>query len=190
MSEILLSILIPGIPSRFSKLKNLICEFQRQIGSDSRVEVLSLIDNKKRSIGMKREALVQASIGRFVAFCDDDDRPRHDYVSELVNAAESNPNVDVIVFNQRAILDGIGFDVRFGLEYENEQANGVQDILRKPFHVCAWRSDLAKKYHFPDSMYGEDWEWAKQLVEEAKTQHRIEKVLHEYRFDSKLSEAK
>lgn len=204
----LLSVLIPSVPSRLGMLSCLMDELQHQIGSLP-VEVLAFTDNKKRTIGEKRDALVQMANGKYFAFCDDDDWPMPEYVEEIVTAIRLNeketelcrgvvyPNnmVDVIVFNQQVSLNGKEFTVRFGLEYENEQANLDENgsypsvVHRAPFHVCAWRSDLAKKYRFEKSQYGEDWAWSKQLIAEAKTQHRIEKTLHRYVFDDRVTEA-
>ena len=55
--EILLSILIPSIPSRFEMVRALVEKLELQIG-DLPVEILVFLDNKRRSIGMKRDALV------------------------------------------------------------------------------------------------------------------------------------
>ncbi len=196
MSEILLSILIPSIPSRFEAAQRLVKELERQIGSLP-VEVLLFMDNKKRSIGMKRDALVQMANGRFLCFCDDDDIPSPDYIDELHEAVLSHGySVDVIVFDQLVrINDKNPFVVRFGLENENEQVKvdplgEYMNINRKPFHVCPWRSELVKKYRFPDFNYSEDWKWVEQFVNLPLRQHRIEKILHEYVFDDAVTEAK
>lgn len=220
--KILFSVLIPSVPSRLGTLSYLMDELQRQIGNLP-VEVLAFTDNKKRTIGEKRDALVQMANGKYLAFCDDDDWPLPEYIDEIVGVireqrcpqchglsvgcgvirpqecgvcdSTGKTDVDVIVFNQQVSLNGKEFTVRFGLEYENEQAGVDVDgnyppvVHRAPFHVCAWRSDLAKKYRFEKSQYGEDWAWSKQLVAEAKTQHRIEKTLHRYIFDDRVTEA-
>ena len=49
----ILSILIPSIPSRFKLVQKLYKTIEGQI-RDREVEILVLIDNKKRSIGAKR----------------------------------------------------------------------------------------------------------------------------------------
>ena len=69
MTEIQLSILIPCIPSRFDKAKNLISKLQENI-ADKKIEVLCLIDNKVKSIGEKRDDLVQVSNGKYFMFLD------------------------------------------------------------------------------------------------------------------------
>ena len=69
--EIKLAILIPSIPSRFKRFERLFERINDQATkSDMVVEVLGLFDNKKRSIGHKRDALVQMSKGDYVCFCD------------------------------------------------------------------------------------------------------------------------
>ncbi len=192
---ILFSILIPSIPSRFGMAQKLVQKLEAQIG-DFPVEVLVFIDNKKRSIGMKRDALVQMTQGSHLAFCDDDDDVNFDYVSEIVSAIRANPDIDVIVFDQRVFLNKEKpFIVHFGLEFENEQSNvnpdGTRaDIKRLPFQVCAWKSSIAKASRFPDVNYSEDSAWLNPMWKNAKSQHRINKVLHEYHYSDSVSEAK
>ncbi len=192
--EILLSVLIPSIPSRFEMARALIEKLESQIG-DLPVEFLYFGDNKKRSIGMKRDALVQLAQGKMLAFADDDDFVHPTYCLEIVNAIRGNPDVDVIVFNQHASINGNKFTVRFGLEYENQQASkgpdGLYcDITRKPFHVCPWRRELAQMYRFEDCNYGEDWLWVEQLIKNAKSQYRVDRILHTYMYSDKTTEAR
>jgi len=79
--------------------------------------------------------------------------------------------------------------VSFGLGQENMNIvpNGV--TLRNAWHICAWRRDMAVTARFPDIMDGEDWEWARQLCEQAKHEHHINKVLHYYFFRPTETEA-
>jgi len=187
-----LSILIPSLVSRDSLRKALLNKIMLQIGPMTDVEVLVWIDNKRRSIGRKRDDLVQMASGKFLAILDDDDDVSGDYVAELRSAALANPEADVIVFDQIAQMgDWKPFRVRFGIEFENQAAadGGGRDITRKPWHLCAWRSDLAKMARFPDISYGEDAAWAAQLWPKVKRQVRIDKVLHHYRWSPSVTEA-
>lgn len=186
--SIALSVLVPSIPSRFDKFQRIFAKLQNQ--ADGRdVEILGLFDNKKRSIGLKRDALVQASVGRYVAFVDDDDNISPDYILRILQAMQTDP--DVITFKQNCIVDGEQCLVDFDLNHaENEEFTPGGSIKRLPFHVCAFRGDIARKYHFPDSMYGEDWEWCVQVLQDVKTQHKIDEVLHIYIYDSQVTEAK
>ena len=66
-----LSIIIPAVPSRFEKARKLF-EFM-QANSTDEVEILLLFDNKKRSIGKKREAILELAQGDYFWMVDDDD---------------------------------------------------------------------------------------------------------------------
>jgi glycosyltransferase involved in cell wall biosynthesis len=182
-----LSILIPSVPSRFKKMEKLFKKLESQGGD---VEILVFTDNKKRSIGYKRDALVQIARGDYLAFVDDDDDISGDYVKEILSSLEG----DIVVFKSEATLNGKKLIVDFDKDYENEEVTpdgegGLRDVKRRPFHVCVWKSSLAKKFHFPDSNYGEDWKWCEQVLGEVKTQTKINKVLHYYNFKNELSEA-
>lgn len=183
-----LSILVPSIPSRFEKFQRIFAKLQHQI-QDRDVEILGLFDNKKRSIGLKRDALVQSSKGEYVAFVDDDDNISPDYIVKLLQAMLSKP--DVITFKQTSIINGEQCVVDFDLRHkENEPFVPGSVVKRRPFHVCAFKGDIARKYHFPDKMYGEDWAWCEQVLKDVKTQVKIDEIIHVYIFDSEVTEAK
>ena len=193
MTPPLLSVLIPATPKRYhSHLWPLWQKLQRQIDAmqtDGAVELLVFLDNRQRSIGEKRDALVQMSRGQFVAFCDDDDDVAEDYVAQLVAAIRSaGEEHSVITFDQRVVLDGIDATCSFSLLHPNEPFKRPT-FRRNAWHVCAWRGDLARRYRFPATNYGEDWAWARHLVMEARGQIRIPKVLHTYCYDEQVSEA-
>jgi hypothetical protein len=76
-----LSILTPAVPSRIFQLQKLCFELEGQI-KGLPVEHLALLDNKRRTVGEKRDALLRAARGRYVAFVDDDDDVSDDYVFE------------------------------------------------------------------------------------------------------------
>ena len=189
-----LSILTPSVPSRIKDgLRNVMDKIEKQIKDNNlekKVEHLIVIDNKVRTIGRKRDNLVQCAIGQYVAFVDDDDDVSDEYVLELVNAIKNNPHVDVITFKQNCFIENYPKAiVNFGLNYENEAYVPNTEFKRKPYHVCAWKTTLAQKYRFPSSNYGEDAGWLSQLWEVAKTEYHIDKVLHAYVHSVGNSEA-
>jgi hypothetical protein len=191
-----LSILIPSIPSRVEKY--LLPLFKKLEGqAENRpVEILSLLDNKKRSIGLKRQSLVSEARGEYITFVDDDDDVSDDYVDQILRArAGALFAPDVITFDQVSSIDGKPFKVSFGLNNVNQEAGWLEvdkkyrDIQRRPFHVCAWRRAIADGLEFPDASYGEDWYWAENMCKRAMTEIHIDSVLHFYRFDNKVTEA-
>ena len=182
-----LSILIPSIPSRFDRAIKLYKEIEEKTnGMD--VEILMFTDNKKRTIGEKREALKNISNGKYFMFVDDDDSLLN--VEKLYE--ETQNDVDVITFKQRCRNnDGSHYIVTFGLgnEVEHKTVDGrYVDIKRPPFHICAWNKKF-KEYSFAPINYAEDWEFIKQVLPLAKTEIFIDDVIHSYNFDKNITEA-
>lgn len=181
----LLSILICSIPSRFDKARKLY-EDIAAMSDGLDIEILILTDNKTRSIGAKREALKNISRGKYFFFVDDDDSLYS--IKEIYEACKSD--VDVITFKIRCQnSNGSTFVVTVGLgnEIEHKSVDGnYVDLKRPPFLQAVWNAKY-KDIHFPDLMYGEDWEFVKQI--DAKTEIHIPLVLQGYNFDPNVSEA-
>lgn len=193
--KIIFSILIPSIPSRLQQfLIPLIQKLEKQIRGRDDVEILTLLDNKQRSIGEKRDDLVQLAKGTYLAFVDDDDDVSDDYIESICSAILNNSDIDVFVFKQQASVNGSAFIVDFDIRHSNEQAEidiegKYKNINRLPFHICIWKSEIAKSERFFHCSYGEDWDWCKRLIPKVVNQHRIEKCLHFYKFDDSVTEA-
>lgn len=182
-----LSVLIPCVRSRLPKLKTLYDELEHQINGRP-VEVLALLDNKRRSVGLKRDALVQAARGDYVAFVDDDDWISSHYIDALLMAADAWP--DVIVFDTLSFINdappALG---KHSLAHENEPY-ALPEFRRKPWQMHAWKRDLAQQFHFPDRNYGEDWAWVSQMIPHAKWELRASDVpLYHYRYSDVTTEA-
>lgn len=187
MDQIILSILTPAVPSRLHQLGHLTAELASQIGSRP-VEHLVLLDNKRRTVGEKRDALLRTARGLYVAFVDDDDGISLDYVSQLLTASAGHP--DVITFWQQATVNGRTGRIEFGLGHPNEAFVPGGVARRNAWHVCAWRRALASLSHFPASNYGEDWAFAAPLCRLAGLRsHHIDATLHYYRHDARTTEA-
>ena len=186
-----LSILIPSIPSRWARAQKLYTKISAMCeGKD--IEVLLFMDNKKRTVGGKRDALVQMSKGKYFMFVDDDD----DLVSVDEIYQATFQDVDVITFKQLCANNDAHkttFVVTFGIGNENEIKKGSTfgtylDCKRPPYHVCAWNQKF-KVHRYPEISYGEDWVWVQKCLPEAKTEVFIDKILHRYDYDQNVSEA-
>jgi glycosyltransferase involved in cell wall biosynthesis len=188
-----LSVLMPSVSSRLAtKMPRVFLDLERQArGKD--VEVLVLLDDRKRSIGLKRNALVSIAQGEFIAFVDDDDRVAYDYVDRLLEKIGDCDNTlqpDVIVFDVWVS----GYHERFGLsdrlcsyDLDHEHQTLSDQYHRKPNHLMAWRTALVKQEPFSDSSSGEDTDWAHRICARFKNllrQERIDKVLYSYDFDT------
>jgi hypothetical protein len=189
----LLTVMIPAVLDRLDSL--LLKELSRQatLLPHREVEILALYDNRRRSTGLKRQALLDVAYGNFVTCLDDDDGVAPDYLECVLDAINENPDVDVIVFNSSSSLNGEPpFTVITGIEFENEQcrkdASGKWvNIHRKPWHWCVWNARLAHAATFPDGYIDDDWYWLRQMIPLVKTQHRIDKTLHYYQYNSETS---
>jgi len=181
-----LSILTPTILGREKQLKALSEKLAKQIG-ELPIEHLVFCDNRKRSIGQKRQSLVDIAIGEYIAFCDDDDNVSDNYVAELLKAIETK--ADVITFNQKAIYNKLESEVHFGIRNQDGQFNPGGITLRGPWHVCAWNRQVVKGCVFGFSNYGEDLIWCHQARKRIKTAHHINKVLHTYIHDAATTAA-
>jgi hypothetical protein len=185
-----LSILIPSIPSRWDRARKLYTKISAMCeGKD--IEVLLFMDNKKRTVGGKRDALVQMSKGKYFMFVDDDD----DLVSVDEIYQATFQDVDVITFKQLCKnKDKTSFLVTFGIGNKNEtnetqRNSGIYlDCKRPPYHICAWNQKF-KVHRYPEISYGEDWVWVQKCLPEANTEVFIDKILHRYDYDQNISEA-
>ena len=187
----LLSILIATVPNRREQLDALFNDLSSQAqayGDD--VEVLVLLDNKKRSIGLKRQALFDIAKGIYVTWIDDDDKVAPDYVDRAMEVINGSFHPDVITLKQYVYIDGNGaYELTFKAGHEVNEEIGETPATRPPWHVCIWKRETVKGVKFPDSMYGEDWAWAEQANKLIRHAKHIDHFMLTYIFDSNITEA-
>lgn len=184
----LLSILICSIPSRFEKVMKLYAEINAMV-EDRDIEILILTDNKRRTIGAKREAIKNISNGKYFVYVDDDDSLYS--LKEIYEACKND--VDVITYKIKCRnSSGKEFIVTVGLgneiEHKGDGDGNYIDLKRPPFTQAVWNARF-KHVRFPDLNYAEDTGWAEQVLKLAKTEIHIPKVLQGYNFDPLISEA-
>lgn len=175
----------PTIPGRESQVQALQAKISKQHNGE--VEHLVLCDNRSRSIGEKRQALLDIAKGQYVAFVDDDDDVEPLYVEMILNAIQRNP--DVITFRQCAIYNGTESDVHFRLGQGDGRFNANGITQRDAWHVNAWKRELVKDCKFLSVNYGEDKAWAIQARQLAKREEHIPFILHTYDHDAACTAA-
>lgn len=173
--------------SRRQTVDGLHCYIKAQIDAlkePRMVEHLVLFDNRTRSVGLKRQALLDSALGDYIAFVDDDDDVSDDYVIALLTAIIQHAP-DVITFEQDAHHDHFHSRVIFGINNPDENFNTNGGITkRNVWQVCAIRREIARRGIFPDIMDGEDRAWCAQIRPFLRTSHHIDKILHTYRHST------
>lgn len=195
--QISLSVLILSLTERLDLASQLFKKLDSLCKYDD-VEILILTDNRKKTITEKRNNLLDICSGKYLAFLDDDDDVTDKYFDELVPICRKNEH-DVITFNQYCSVNGFEFHVTFdhgnpieGVDYSFLSTNPKYKVKRPPWHVCAWRSELAKAEKFIEirNEYNEsceDGEWINRLNKKVTKPYKIDAVLHKYIYNSKIS---
>lgn len=181
----MLSILIPSIPERLDKLKELIKLYESYIALyylTGLVEIVSIVDNKQRSIGAKRNDLIKIANGDYIVISDDDDLLTQVYFQRITDGCEKR--VDVVTYLQSARINEDHTTVHFGLKNENQQFNTNGVTIRKAWHCCTWRRELLEGVYFSDTNYGEDGPFSDLANEKAQTSYHIPEICHVYIHDS------
>ena len=199
-SEIKFSVLILSIPSRNESLMAAMKQLQEQAdatGQGKAVEILVLLDNRSKSIAEKRNDLLQAARGKYIAFLDDDDAISKEYMSKILAAIDEYDGVDCISFNQWCTINGEPMNVEFGIGNPHghlwrDEDGFLGDIKRPPYHMCVWRREIAQSETF-NPVYGangqssEDIDWLMRLYPKVQTEHHIPDALHGYIYSSQTT---
>jgi len=188
--DYLLSILMLHVPSyaRIEKYSQIAPEILRQTNTRP-VEFLIIGDNKTMSVGEKRNAALNLSIGKYVCFVDDDDQVPEDYVFELLNGCRKG--ADCIVFDMDYWKDEkFAGKVKFDIAHKSNHRNGKIGFNWMVNHLCPVRREIALEAQFPDSNLREDFVYAERIMKYLKNQYRIDKTLYTYRFDSSRTQTR
>jgi hypothetical protein len=199
-NKIKLSVLMLSIPSRNAQMVFLFNKLQNQVAALSEpqsVELLVLTDNCSKSIADKRNDLLRASRGRYIAYLDDDDDVADGYFFKLIGCIDSHEFTDCITFKQHCLIDGQPMLVDFGIgnahgELVRDQFGGFMDIKRPPYHMCLWKRELAlsedfKAVYSVNGQSTEDIDWLLRLYPKVQTETHIDAVLHYYIYNSKTT---
>lgn len=187
-----ISILIPSTHTRYNTF---LPKIQEQIFSQynslsdfnqKQVEILILTDNKKITLGEKRNKMIDIAQGKYISFVDDDDRLDPEYLKELLEATKSD--ADCISFTALVSLNGdvpkpCYYSKEFKRDYNTDDA-----YYRIPNHIPCIKKDVSLKSTFPGIAYGEDSAYSKLLLPHINTEHVIDKVLYYYDFNSDTTE--
>jgi glycosyltransferase involved in cell wall biosynthesis len=189
--EILLTVAVPAIPSRMkTSLVSVLEELFAQ-AEGKPVEISCFLDNKARNLSEKRNSMIAAAKGKFIAFVDDDDEVDPDYVDALLQAIRFNQDAHCVVFDVMVH----GYDpepklCKYGIEYKDQ--NAADAYYRLPNHVMAYRTEISRRHLYRKDRSGinEDFEWAVRASKDVVQQTRVKKVLYHYKYDPKQTTQK
>lgn len=188
-----LSILICSLESRASMLKELCFELQKQITdytvqdfeNSQHIEVLTNIDNRQKSTGLKRQELLEQATGKYIIFIDDDDWPEPCYIAELMKACASD--ADCFAMNGYITTNGhYKIPWRLSRRYINETIHegGQMIYLRTTNHITGVKRELALQAGFPDKSNAEDKWYSERVVMLCKSEYEITPPMYHYRFNN------
>lgn len=187
---ILLSILIPTVVGREKQYKHLLNRIMKSgNGFDilsGRVEYIKFCDNKEMTIGEKRERLYQMANGLYSWQIDDDDDISDNAIELILNAIKSNPDVDVISFEEYVNMDGKEYRSNHAAIYSGWEGDGNSifpdgfHFHRTPFFKSVIRTELAKSIPIQKIRFGEDHAFANDLHPLIKSEFHISEPLYRY----------
>ena len=99
-----ISILICTIEGREKPLSELLNILDNQ--KNEKVEILLNKDNREKTVGKKRNELINQAKGKYICFIDDDDIVSDDYISKILYSI-NNSNPDVIGLELDYIVNGV-----------------------------------------------------------------------------------
>lgn len=176
-----LTVLVASIGQRRELFSRLMRGLMPQVDAVSgRVKVIAFWDNGEFDLAAKRQALVEAVDTEYLCFVDDDDEVSDDYVTSILDALETRPD-----------MVGLWMDVRkdgqphrlaeLSLKYDS-WFDGPTHYCRDITHENPMRADIAKSVDFrakdPDDP--EDTPWAAKLRGKLRTEVMIDRPIYVY----------
>ena len=189
-----LSILIPTLFERGDWLGELLNQIYSQAATHDltdRIEVLTLGDNRTRTVGTKRNDLMNLARSDYLTFIDDDDKIDDAYLKSIFAIIDTVPTFDVLTYMMHTTLhDGRVIFSKYSVQYEVHGLEGADWWRGKPTHTCIWRADVARKEQFPEINYGEDADWACRVAEHVEEEYHLDEVLYYYEPERKFQDGR
>ncbi len=172
-----LSILIPSLSYRFEKLMKLISNLSKQRLDEN--EIIIIIDGGEKTIGEKRNILLEASSGEYICFVDDDDEVADDYVDRIMKGIKTK--ADHIAVGGIMTTNGQEpHEFKSSKDYVWHEEDGV--YYRGVQHLGAVKRELALRVKFPKISFGEDRVYSENITPLIRTEYQIKKPIYFYHY--------
>jgi len=186
--NIIWTIGILHLPKRANLYNTLITELNKQIkncNAHDNIEIITETDNGENSVGKKRNNVIDKARGEYVCFIDDDDMITEIYVSKILKALETKPDV----------VELVGFLPKYDLPFIHNlncgghfRKDGIQ--FRTPNHLNTIKTSIARQVRYPEISHGEDQDYSHRLWDSGlmKTESLIGERMYIYQFNPATSE--
>lgn len=171
-----LSILTATMYGRAEIFNNLARVLKAQ--SNYTVEMLANCDNGEKSIGQKRNELLESAKGDYVVFVDDDDMVSPFYVFSILKGIESNPDccgIEGVITQKRIGPKKFIHSLKYQDWFEEDDI-----YYRCPNHLNPIKREIALDARFPDKSWQEDKDFSERLKGKLKTEVYIKGPIYYY----------
>ena len=157
------TILIASIAGREASLKKLlesIHEKRNRICPELEIQVTVAYDNKEKSIGLKRQSLLESALGKYLSFIDDDDDVTDAYFEDALETIRGKYDVCRL----RGQISQFTFTHSLETTLDSKMSkDGI--FTRPPNHLNVMLATAAKFIKFGNAVSGEDLDWTVRLAQ-------------------------
>jgi len=175
-----LSILVCSVEERRELLFRLLYRLAIQLRD---TEVLINIDDSFKTIGQKRNELLDQSRGEYVCFIDDDDLVSFNYIDKVMHALLTEPDC----CGMEGIMTTNGLEPKKFIHSNKYKKWFEQDgvYYRNPNHLCPIKRSIAVSAKFPLVNHGEDRIFSEAIRPLLKKESYIDNPIYYYLFRRK-----
>ena len=162
--------------TRKTELNRLLNVFNSQMTNEhkEKVEIIINIDNGSKTVGEKRNEVLDKATGKYISFVDDDDSVDDKYIETILKVIEQNPKVDSIGFTGLFYVNGNGtMYFKHANEYGGHYKDGMGVQFRPINHINPIRLEIAKQIRFDNKNFGEDSDYCDRLFDSKLIQHEV-----------------
>jgi hypothetical protein len=180
-----LSVLICSLDERADALASLLSKIERyKSRSTMRVEVLTSIDNREKTIGAKRQDLITQARGKYSCFIDDDDDIDEDYFKEIGEVLTASPDADSVSMIGMFYKNGVYVKPFYHSIRYDAYSEDRKGFYRFPNHLNPILTGFSRRVGFTSKNHGEDTEFATKLntLRIITKEAMVRKSLYDYKF--------
>ena len=180
--------MLPTTVDRRSSFYSLLKEILSQViylNQQEKVEILIDEDGKQKSIGLKRQHLLERATGEFVVGIDSDDMISETYLLDILTAINTNLMnrvvFDHVGFIEDCDIDGVKSRSIFSIKHKSwDETEEGYDHVRCANPKSVIRRTKALQVGYPDLRFGEDRIFSEAVTLLLESEIFIDKPLYKY----------